>query len=116
MRVFKCFLVERRLFRVITIFLFFLGIGSAWAAPPCGDLANAYGPFDYTNPEHRSKNLGVVERFHFTLEVESLIRGKSSYIWGDLDYTLRAFPNHHRALYAFARYEIRERQKKPTEK
>jgi len=111
MRVFKCFLVERRLFRVITIFLFFLGIGSAWAAPPCGDLAKAYGPFDYTNPEHRSKNLEIVERFHFTLEVESLIRGKSAYIWGDLDYTLRAFPNHHRALYAFVRYEIREREK-----
>jgi tetratricopeptide (TPR) repeat protein len=41
-----------------------------------------------------------VEDYHFSSRVESLISGQSSSIGGDLDYTLRAFPNHHRALVA----------------
>lgn len=63
----------------------------------CGSVANAYGPFDYRKDRDK---LAVVEAHHFTPEVEALIRGKSSTIGGDLDYTLRAFPNHHRALLA----------------
>lgn len=68
----------------------------------CGDLKNGYGPFDYRTD--RSK-LEVVEQFHFTPEVEALIRGKSSAKLGqDLAYTLNAFPNHHRALMSVMRY------------
>lgn len=87
---------------------------NSFASPVCGDIANAFGPFDYRDPTVRqgqSPPLFLVESAHFTPEVESLIGGHSGYLWGDLDYTLRAFPNHHRALYAFTRYEIRERQK-----
>ena len=73
----------------------------------CGPLTNAYGPYDYTNPQHRRQNLQVVETHHFDLNVETLARGKSSTVVGDLDYTLRAFPNHHRALRAMARYQIK---------
>ncbi len=72
----------------------------------CGDLANAYGPYDYTDAVHRRDNLPIVEHFHFTESVESLRQGRSDTIAGDLDYTLRAFPNHHRALHAMARYQI----------
>ncbi len=86
------------------------------AAPPCGELRGGwYGPYDYTDAEDRS-HLHVVEMYHFTPQVESLISGRSGYLWQDLDYTLRAFPNHHRALYAFIRYELRERQKSQQEK
>lgn len=96
-------------------FLFIiLGCCVGYASPSCGDLNNAFGPFDYRDPAVRegpSNPLHLVESAHFTREIESLIRGKSSYLWSDLDYTLRAFPNHHRALYAFVRYEIREREK-----
>ena len=67
----------------------------------CGPLTNAYGPFDYRT---NKAELDVVERFHFTKEVELLIRGKSGAIGGDLDYTLRAFPNHHRALLSLMNY------------
>lgn len=112
MAILKCSSVTWRSVGVVLLGVWL--VGSAWAAPACGDLANAYGPFDYANPEHYKNNLPVVETHHFTAEVESLIRAKSGYIggvWGDLDYTLRAFPNHHRALYAFVRYEIREREK-----
>jgi Tfp pilus assembly protein PilF len=78
----------------------------ALAGPPtdCGSLDNAYGPYDYRTSRAA---LAVVERVHFTVEVEQLIRGKSGYLGGDLDYTLRASPNHHRALLAMARYGVR---------
>ncbi|MBL4584174.1 MAG: hypothetical protein JKX83_06115 [Pseudomonadales bacterium] len=68
----------------------------------CGTLANHYGPYNYANPDHRLKKLSVVEKAHFTRNVEQLVRGESGTIEGDLDYTLRAFPNHHRALAAIS--------------
>lgn len=72
----------------------------------CGDLANAYGPYDYTDPVHKRDNLPIVEHFHFTQDVQNLIQGRSDTIAGDLDYTLRAFPNHHLALNSVARYQL----------
>lgn len=70
----------------------------------CGTLRNHYGPYDYTNPLHVSERLEIVERVHFTSQVETLERGATSvYPMDDIDYVLRAFPNHHRALYAMAR-------------
>lgn len=76
--------------------------GGAQAQGVCGPLGNAYGPFDYRTT--RGGTLGVVEEYHFTPGVEALISGKSGRIGGDLDYTLRAFPNHHRALLSLIRY------------
>jgi Flp pilus assembly protein TadD len=85
----------------------------AWGAslpaqevPGCGDLHNAYGPFDYRDPVNKRDNLPIVETFHFTPDVESLRQGTSGTVIGDLRYTLRAFPNHHRALKSVARYAL----------
>lgn len=63
---------------------------------------------DYTNPEHRSYCLPMVDKAHFTPDVvQNLFRGHSTArLEGDLDYTLRAFPNHHRALLAMARFQL----------
>lgn len=80
----------------------------------CGSLKNAFGPWDYTNPAHTTQVPGelecalcVVERLHFNSDIENLIRGISSaYAIDDLDYTLRAFPNHHRALNSMAKYYL----------
>lgn len=85
-----------------------MGTGSAWSqqAFDCGELANGYGPFDYTDPVDYREKLPIVEGAHFTPEVEALIKGSTGSLWRDLDYTLRAFPNHHRALYAVARYAL----------
>lgn len=74
--------------------------------PGCGNLRNAYGPFDYRDPVNKRDNLPIVETFHFTPDVESLRHGNTGTVLGDLRYTLRAFPNHHRALAAIARYAI----------
>lgn len=67
----------------------------------CGALENAYGPFDYrTSPPDQRR---LVENAHFTPAVETLRKGKTGAIGGDIDYTLRVFPNHPRALYAMTR-------------
>ena len=71
--------------------------GSALAKKPyCGDLRNAFGPFDYRVAGTFEKD--IVERAHFTESVEAGTAGQTGYVGGDLDYTLRAFPNHPRAL------------------
>lgn len=74
------------------------------AAEYCGDLGTPDG--DYRSGGAR---LELVERFHFTPEVENLIKGKSSPIGSDIDYTLRHFPNHHRALMAMTKLALREK-------
>jgi len=62
----------------------------------CGSLQNAHGPFDYRSATPAER--GLVEGAHFTPQVEQLIRGQQGYLVSDIDYTLRAFPNHPRAL------------------
>ena len=79
--------------------------GAAWAQgldASCGSLENAYGPYDYRTD--RGNRLYLVESAHFTPVVESLISGLSGPLGAELDYTLRAFPNHHRALISVRRY------------
>jgi len=79
----------------------------------CGALDNAYGPFDYTNPIHRREKIPVVVRVHFPQSVQTLTSGNASTIGGDIDYTLRAIPNHHGALNAIARYEFKTQKSPP---
>lgn len=84
----------------------------------CGNLQNAYGPFDYTNPDHFREMLPRVEGAHFDNGVEYL-RGHAQHplnLPGDIDYTLRAFPNHHRALYTMARYQLQVAKKQYNRK
>jgi tetratricopeptide (TPR) repeat protein len=78
----------------------------------CGSLENAYGPFDYrTAPEKQRK---LVEDFHFDANVETLKRGRTDVNIGhDLDYTLRVFPNHVRALWAMVRLAARDKVEQP---
>jgi hypothetical protein len=69
-------------------------------AGPCGDpIGNGTGPWDYRSEPAANKRL--IESQHFTPNVETLIRPQSGGSLGaDIDFTLRAFPNHHRALIA----------------
>ena len=76
----------------------------------CGSLRTHFGPYDYTTD--RSK-LGIVESNHFTPEIENLVRGVTGSLGGELNYTLRAFPNHHRALVAITKYGQRLKSAQP---
>ncbi len=73
----------------------------ATAAVGCGELVNAYGPFDYRKISNEQR--GLVEGAHFTPEVETLTKGNHGSIASDIDYTLRAYPNNPRALLSMAR-------------
>ncbi len=86
----------------------------AHAYEVCGELAppGQYGPYDYRTATAYQKNL--VEGAHFQSNVESLQRENSnSHLGGDIDYTLRAFPNHARALLAMMKLSAKERTLKP---
>ena len=73
-----------------------------------------YGPYDYTSARDRKDHLPVVERYHFTPKVQSLIGGQNtSTAGGDLQYTLKAFPNHHRGLDLLIRLALKEQRNKP---
>jgi tetratricopeptide (TPR) repeat protein len=77
----------------------------------CGQIGGGYGPFDYrTAPAHEK---ALVETPHFPKIVENLVRGNRGYLGGDLEYTLRAFPNHHRALISVIRYGRKTGTDKP---
>jgi tetratricopeptide (TPR) repeat protein len=79
---------------------------------PCGIIYTQHvGPFDYRTQRDELK---IVEDFHFTPKVEMLMAGQSGYIGGDIDYTLKASPNHHRALLALVRWTERSRSDKTT--
>nr|WP_315247525.1 ABC transporter permease [uncultured Albidiferax sp.] len=85
------------------IFIFFSQMALAQSGESaCGPLQNGYGPYDYRTD--KGSTLSLVEGAHFTPSVEMLLKANAGYIGGDLDYTLRAFPNHHRALMSVVRY------------
>ena len=91
-----------------------LGIAPAsWAeGGDCGNpFVNAFGPFDYrtATPDER----GIVENHHFTAQVETLRGGISGSIGAEIDYTLRALPNHPRALMAMVRLGQRDKSNQP---
>ena len=75
----------------------------------CGPLGQPFG--DYLVDKDK---VAMSEKHHFTPEVESLIRGKSTVVIGhDIDFMLKAYPNHHRALVAIQRLAKREGVSRP---
>lgn len=88
-------------------------VGGSLEGFPCSGKDQGYGPFDYTVPSNRVK-IKPVEAFHYTSEVENLISGHTGGIADDLDYTLRAVPNHHKALLSLIRYKLKLNDKQVT--
>jgi len=97
--------------RITLIFTCATAATAAFAQPECSGLPpGQFGPFDYRT--QRGK-LAVVERNHFTPEVEQLVRGRStSFIESDIQFVLTYYPNHYRALDALARLSLRKRTPK----
>ncbi|NYE60126.1 tetratricopeptide (TPR) repeat protein [Duganella sp. 1224] len=85
---------------------------SATAADNCPDYVKHNPGGDYNNADDR-QGLTVVENYHFTPNVERLIRGASGALGADIGYTLEHFPNHHRALAAMSRLALRDKTNKP---
>lgn len=86
---------------------------SAQDETECGSLAHPWGPKDYRKLTYFEKNL--VENAHFTPSVELLQSGVSSaQVGGDIDYTLRAVPNHARALLSMSKLTVKEKKLRPA--
>lgn len=81
--------------------------------PSClGRSLQGFGPHDYRDPKGK---LEIVERFHFFPEVEQLRFGGQGNntlkgLGSNIDYTLRAFPNHYRALMAMIKFQDKYKQ------
>lgn len=97
---------------VILLALLAAGLsGPARAFEECGELYNAYGPFDYRTSANM---LAIVEKVHFTPDIEALRRGNTAPLGAEIDYTLRASPNHHRALIAMTNLVRTTKTERPT--
>lgn len=83
-------------------------VGNTLNGLPCVH-GQGYGPFDYSKRHSiKAEHLNLVEGAHFQPDVENLVEGphrSSGSPWPDLDYTLRAWPNHHRALLTMIRFQ-----------
>ena len=95
----------------LAVLAFPAGAMAQTASMTCGDIRNFYGPFDYTNPIHKEQMLPRVEQYHFDVGVQSLkgianTVGGEARLGGDIAYTLKAFPNHHLALFTMIRYYV----------
>lgn len=80
----------------------------------CGPIkyGTHYGPYDYRTTTKPGRDL--VENAHFTPKVESTRGGNTSMTaGGDLNYTLRVFPNHPRALMTLIKLSEKEKRSKP---
>ena len=84
-------------------------VGSDLSGAPCSGSGQAYGPFDYMLRAQYEKNLAVVENHHFSPNVENLV-GDTASVMGNLNYTLMAWPNHHRALNSVIRARLRKKE------
>ena len=85
-------------------------VGETFWSTQCTGRAQGFGPYDYTLRSQLPDKLSIVEVAHFTPGVEHLTAGsRSSNPLADLDYTLSAWPNHHRALNTAIRARLRNR-------
>ncbi|HET7031788.1 MAG TPA: hypothetical protein VFJ48_01595 [Casimicrobiaceae bacterium] len=85
----------------------------------CGRLPNGYGPYDYRTVSQDKKDL--VEYAHFHTEYGAYLKGAyvvnlsnavNAQVAAGFDYTLRAFPNHPRALKAMDDMAFRRKMEK----
>ena len=82
-------------------------VGNALNGQACNGGGQGFGPFDYNRRQYLQENLQLVEGAHFLPYIENLIKGKTSATpEADINYTLRVWPNHHRALLSIIKYQL----------
>lgn len=91
-------------------------VGETLEGLPCRGGGENFGPFDYLERHRLQAELGIVERYHFGPQVEQLRAGMRTGLEHDvaaeLNYTLRAWPNHHRALNSAIQFRLIHKNRK----
>jgi len=83
------------------------------AAVECGEFGYGRERLDYNSPDDRPR-IRQIEGNHFNQNWEELGRGVTSSTAGaDIDFVVRASPNHHRALAALVRLSLRDKTPRP---
>jgi tetratricopeptide (TPR) repeat protein len=89
----------------IKLAFFMACVANLATAAESTNYGKQFGPFDYYNHRTPASAYGAVESVHFGVRTELLLRqGNFCNYWSDLDYTLRAFPNHPKALMKMAEF------------
>lgn len=90
-----------------------LAHASAYAAGAslCGELKNAFGPFDYRRATTQyTAEIKLVEHGHFGADVQAGLDNSAGKFGANLDYALRAFPNHARVLTTLSQFALKQKR------
>ena len=88
------------------------GLSATESERRCGPVATPdhYGPYDYRTNRPR---LAIVEKHHFTPAIEAGVHSSTAALMKELAYTLKASPNHHRALLTLGNQGVKNKSPQP---
>jgi len=75
-------------------------VGNTFWGEPCQGSRIPFGPYDYRERKKYPGQIFITEEYHFTKRIENLQQDSTTSAINDIQYTLMAWPNHHRALYS----------------
>ena len=75
----------------------------------CRGAMIPFGPFDYLDRNKFQGELFITEEYHLTEEILRLQQATTTTAINDIQYTLMAWPNHHKALYAAYTFRLLNR-------
>ena len=103
---------RRVIFLTALLTLALLTPQQATAAVECEEFKWQEERLDFTSPKDQVR-IRQVEGFHFDADTESLIRGITGSVGGDIDFLVRYSPNHHRGLAALVRLALKDKTPQP---
>jgi len=111
--------------KLILLLLLLININVSNAETICKPVnyhPDQFGPHNFYDQKNHQvgvdgrkseSNITIVTNYHFTQDIIRLERGRTGFeLYGDLDYTLRALPNHPQALDTVSRFETKRKQLK----
>jgi tetratricopeptide (TPR) repeat protein len=84
-------------------------VGDDLQGLPCRGALIPFGPFDYLDRAKFQGELFITEEYHLTPEILNLQQATTTTAINDIQYTLMAWPNHHKALYAAYKFRLLNR-------
>jgi len=90
-------------------------LSPGFAKAECEEFVWAPERFDYRSERPADQTrIRQIESNHLDRDTENLVKAKTGYLGGDIDFVLRYIPNHPRALAAFSRLALRDNMPRPS--